>query len=179
MNMKLLPQGTIGRATRVLALVVGSAAVLSTGQAAEDELTKKLREKWTPGTPIPVELLTNFPCHSYELPCGNMPPRPIERVTFVEPLNGDAKRGEKIALDLRWGNCVACHELPGNPGGTIAPSLAAYAQKEMPRAYTYQRIWDVRVLKPDAHMPLYGTNRVLTEDEIRDVMAYLEQGKQK
>jgi sulfur-oxidizing protein SoxX len=163
----------------LVAAVIGVVSASVAAQGTTDELTKKLREKWTPGTPIPVELLTNFPCHSYELPCGNMPPRPIERPEFKEPLNGDPKRGEKIALDLRWGNCVACHELPGNAGGTIAPSLALYAAKKFPRAYTYQRIWDVRAINKDAHMPLYGTNRVLTDDEIRDVMAYLEQGQQK
>lgn len=167
-------------APKLLAAVVCSCVTaLAVAQGTDDELTKKLRAKWTPGTPIPVELLTNFPCHSYELPCGIIPPRPIERPVFKEPLTGDPKRGEKIALDLRWGNCVACHELPGNPGGTIAPSLAQYAQKGFPHSFTYQRIWDVRAINQDAHMPLYGTNRVLTEDEIRDVMTYLEVGQQK
>ncbi len=145
--------------------------------AQDDPLTKKLREKWTPGTPIPVDLLDNFPCHSAELPCGKLPPPPVERVKFKEPLQGDAKRGQKIALDLRWGNCVACHELPGTAGGTIGPSLAAYARKNMPNDYTFQRIWDVRAFNADAHMPIYGTNRVLTEDEIRDVMSFLATGK--
>lgn len=170
---------TMSRVTRLMAGILVAAGLTVSAYADEDALTQKIREKWTPGTPIPVELLTNYPCHSEELPCGNLPPRPLEKVTFVEPLNGDAKRGEKIALDLRWGNCVACHELPGNKGGTIGPSLADYAKKGNTHTFTFQRIWDVRAFNADAHMPLYGTNRVLTEAEIRDVMSYLEIGQQK
>lgn len=129
--------------------------------------------KWIPGEQYPRELLKNFPCHDYELPCGKMVSPPVERVEFKGPLNGDAERGEKIATNLRWGNCIACHALPKHDGGSIGPSLKGYAYREMPLDYTYQRLWDVRFYNPHAFMPVYGPNKVLTDQDIRDVMAFL------
>lgn len=135
-------------------------------------------EKWVPGKPYPPALLDRYPCHDYDLPCGKLKPPPIEWVNFEGPLDGDAARGEKIATNLRWGNCIACHELPryenGNSlAGTIGPSLANYAELGRPIAYTYQRIWDIRAFSPDAHMPIFGPFKVLTKAEIIDVMTYL------
>lgn len=151
----------------------------SSGVFAESgqEKLQKIREKWKPGEPMVQEFLALYPCHDEEAPCGKLPPPSVEKVSFKGPLTGDATRGTKIALDVRWGNCVACHSLPGNPGGTVGPNLADFSERNPPLEYTYQRIWDGRVFNPDSHMPIYGTNGVLTEDEIRDVMAYLYQKK--
>ncbi|MBS1191558.1 MAG: hypothetical protein H6R10_3350 [Rhodocyclaceae bacterium] len=141
------------------------------------EKLQKIRAKWKPGEAMVPEFLTLYPCHEEDQPCGKLPPPAVEKVAFKGPLAGDAARGEKIALDVRWGNCAACHALPGAPGGSVGPSLADYPQRRPPVQYTYQRIWDGRVFNPDAHMPIYGTQGVLTEEEIRDVMAFLYQGK--
>lgn len=135
-------------------------------------------QKWKPGDQMPVDDLMNYPCHFDHLPCGKIAPPKVEKVAFAGPLQGDAERGKKIALDVRWGNCVACHALPGGiEGGNIGPSLADYAKRGMPLEYTFQRIWDVRVFNPDAFMPVYGPNKVLTRREIQDVMAFIESGK--
>ena len=56
-------------------------------------------------------------------------------------------------------------------------TLADYGKRGVPPAVTYQRIWDVRAFNPNAFMPLYGPNAVLTEQEIKDVMAFLQTGK--
>lgn len=143
--------------------------------AAQD----KKRPDWTPGTTmIPNEWLMDYPCHEEEAPCSKIAPPPVQQVTFTAPINGDAERGQKIATNLRWGNCFACHNLPGGvQGGTVGPDLSRYGGQEPPLDYVYQRIWDVRFYNPDAHMPIYGTNRVLTDKDIRDVMAYLMTGK--
>lgn len=147
-----------------------AAGIFSTAVAEEPP-------KWVPGEPYPVELLKNFPCHDYELPCGQMKSPPVERVVFKGPLQGDAERGEKIAINLRWGNCIACHVLPTQDGGTIGPSLKQYGARQAPLDYTYQRLWDVRYYNPNAHMPVYGPNKVLTHQDILDVMAYLYASK--
>ena len=147
-----------------------SATTVSTVNAEETP-------KWVPGEPYPTELLKNYPCHDYDLPCGKMNSPPVERVVFKGPLQGDAERGEKIAINLRWGNCIACHVLPTQDGGTIGPSLRQYAARQAPLDYTYQRLWDVRYYNPNAHMPVYGPNKVLTHQDIVDVMAYLYAGK--
>lgn len=129
--------------------------------------------QWVPGEPYPRELLKNFPCHDYDLPCGKMTSPPVERVEFTGQLKGDAARGEKIAINVRWGNCIGCHSLPNHEGGTIGPSLKGYGHREMPLDYTYQRIWDVRFYNPNAFMPVYGPNKVLTDQDIQDVMAFI------
>lgn len=148
------------------------------GLAAAADDTSKIRthSQWVRGQQMPLEDLKNYPCHIAELPCSKYPPPKVEKVKFTGSL-GDKERGKKIALDLRWGNCIACHNLPGGlEGGNIGPSLADYAKRNMPHDYTYQRIWDNRVFNPNAFMPLYGPNKVLDEQEIRDVMAFLLSG---
>lgn len=161
----------------VTALVLAAAhAQEKPGAAGKPQVRTPV--KWQPGQQMPVEDLMNYPCHFDDLPCGKIAPPKVEKVTFKGALEGDAERGKKIALDVRWGNCVACHSLPGGiEGGSIGPSLADYAKRGMPPDYTFQRIWDVRVFNPNAFMPVYGPNKVLTRQEILDVMVFLESGK--
>lgn len=161
-------------ATLAVALLA-TAGLVPTAEA-QDKSKIRTHSKWVRGEQMPLEDLQNYPCHIEELPCSKFPPPKVERVKFTGTL-GDKERGKKIALDLRWGNCIACHNLPGGlEGGNIGPSLADYAKRNMPNDYTYQRIWDNRVFNPNAFMPLYGPNKVLDDQEIRDVMAYLLSG---
>ncbi|WP_425358079.1 sulfur oxidation c-type cytochrome SoxX [Thioalkalivibrio sulfidiphilus] len=102
----------------------------------------------------------------------------IEQVKYTGPRDGDAEKGERIALNVRWGNCLACHSLPkGHEGGTIGPNLSNYGARGLPFEYTFQRIWDGRVYSPNAHMPVYGPNGVLSVEDILDVIAFIESGK--
>lgn len=173
------------KARRVVLAVVAFAALVAGCASAptpvsREEKLRITRENWTPGGAafIPAETLKLYPCHSAELPCGQLPPPPIEKVSFQGPLTGDAKKGEAMAVNVRYGNCIACHHLPnGHEGGTIGPSLADYGKRNMPLDYTYQRIWDVRAFNPNAFMPIYGPNGVLTEQEVRDIMMFLQAGR--
>lgn len=170
---------------RILLAAVAAAAGLVSCATGPQPLTleekhQRMRANWTPGGAafVRADSLAMFPCHDEELPCGKMAPPPIDKVSFRSPLNGDAKKGEAIAINIRYGNCIACHSLPnGHEGGTIGPSLAQYAKRGVPHETTYQRIWDVRAFNPNAFMPVYGPNAVLTEQEIRDVMEFLQTGK--
>lgn len=176
-------QGFVPRAVRAGVLGVAAALALATAQAQDKPVATAKPQvrtpiKWQPGEQMPIDDLMNYPCHFDDLPCGKIAPPKIEKVRFDGPLQGDAERGKKIALDIRWGNCVACHSLPGGiEGGSIGPSLAEYGKRGMPLDYTFQRIWDVRAFNPNAFMPIYGPNRVLTREEILDVMTFLESGK--
>jgi sulfur-oxidizing protein SoxX len=168
----------------ILAALAAAVGIVSCATAPEpislEEKHKRMRANWTPGGTafVQAETLTMFPCHDEELPCGKMAPPPIDRVSFKGPLAGDAKKGEAIAINIRYGNCIACHNLPnGHVGGTIGPSLADYGKRGVPNDVTYQRIWDVRAFNPNAFMPIYGPNAVLTEQEIHDVMAFLQTGR--
>lgn len=121
----------------------------------------------------PVRDLTKYPCHSYTDPCGKLPPPPVSMVKWEGSL-GDPKKGKTIAFSTPLGNCLACHEINGgDQPGSIGPSLANYGSRGLPYSYTYQRLYDTRLYNPDAHMPLFGTNGVLSDEEIRDVMAFL------
>jgi len=108
---------------------------------------------------------------------------------------GDWKKGEEIARSgygfrvghrtddhsdtEPGGNCYACHQLdPAEIAhGTIGPSLTGYgAQRGRDEAvlkYTYEVIYNPHASFPCTHMPRFGANGVLNEQQIRDVMAYL------
>lgn len=108
---------------------------------------------------------------------------------------GDWKKGEAIARSgygfrvghktdshskrEAGGNCYACHQLdPNEPTyGTIGPSLTGYGKTrgtgEPILNYAYGVIYNPHVFFPCTHMPRFGHNRVLTEQQISDVMAYL------
>lgn len=124
-------------------------------------------------TDAPVRDLTKFPCYSYTEPCGKILPRDIKKVEWEGEL-GDIERGKTLSFSVMHGNCLACHEINGGEQpGTIGPSLLDYGSRGLPYEYTYQRIFDTRLYNPIAHMPLFGTNEVLTDQEIRDIMAFL------
>ena len=104
---------------------------------------------------------------------------------------GDWKEGYKVANNGRGGqfsdkpgtisggNCFACHQLDPKEVsyGTLGPSLAAYGKDRdydkdaIKEAYT--KIYNAQAVVPCSNMPRFGTNKVLTEQQIKDVLAYL------
>lgn len=101
-------------------------------------------------------------------------PRP-QIVKLLPPLNGDPQRGKVIAMDTKRGNCVTCHEVPGEDWpGTLGPALDHYKRLQRTDADLYQQIYDVRVHTPRASMPPFGTMGILQEQDIRDLVAYLQ-----
>jgi len=106
-------------------------------------------------------------------------------------LLGDWKKGYAVANNGRGGqfsdppgtvaggNCFACHQLDPKEVsyGTLGPSLAAYGKdrkydpETMKDAYT--KIYNSMAVVPCSNMPRFGTNKVLDEQQIKDVMAYL------
>ncbi|QID18627.1 sulfur oxidation c-type cytochrome SoxX [Nitrogeniibacter mangrovi] len=104
---------------------------------------------------------------------------------------GDWKKGEKIAISgrgLTWrdkadavngGGCYNCHQLSHHEiaFGTIGPSLLEYgkvrgASEDMVR-YTWAKIWNAKAFNACSNMPRNGDSGLLTEAQIKDVMAYL------
>jgi L-cysteine S-thiosulfotransferase len=104
---------------------------------------------------------------------------------------GDWKRGEAIAQSGRGlqfsdtaatvagGNCYACHQIDKKEiaYGNIGPSLAGYGKlrgnTEPIQKYTWARIWNSHAFNACANMPRFGDAGILTEQQIRDVMALL------
>ena len=104
---------------------------------------------------------------------------------------GDWKRGEQIAQSGRGlqfsdspdtvngGNCYACHQLTKEEisHGNIGPSLYNYGKlrgnSEAILRYTWARIWNSHSFNACANMPRFGDAGILTEAQIKDVMALL------
>ena len=104
---------------------------------------------------------------------------------------GDWKNGEKIAKTgtglqssddpavPNGGNCYACHQMAAEEVayGTLGLSLAQYGKlrgsSEPIVQYTWTRLWNAHAYNPCSHMPRFGDAGILTEQQLKDVMAYL------
>ncbi len=103
---------------------------------------------------------------------------------------GDWQRGADIANNGRGlqysdnpdapngGNCYACHQLdPSEVAyGTIGPSLSNYGargQSDVILEYTWTKLWDTHVYNVCSHMPRFGAQGILSEEQLKHVMAYL------
>lgn len=103
---------------------------------------------------------------------------------------GDWQRGAEVAGNGRGlqssddpaqpngGNCYACHQLAPNEVayGTLGPSLTGYGargQSEAMLQYTWTKLWDTHAYNLCSHMPRFGAQSILTEQQLKDVMAYL------
>jgi sulfur-oxidizing protein SoxX len=104
---------------------------------------------------------------------------------------GDWKEGAKIANNGRGGqfsdeagtvaggNCYACHQMEKKElsYGTLGPSLTAYGRD---RNYTpdaiknaFTKIYDSQAVLACSNMPRFGANKVLSEKQITDLVAFL------
>src|SRR4029450_10874710 len=104
---------------------------------------------------------------------------------------GDYKQGERIAqsgVGLQWsdndktvngGNCYACHQIAPQEisHGNIGPSLLGYGKvrgyNEQVVKYTWGKIWNTHAFNLCSQMPRYGDAGILSEAQIKDVMALL------
>ncbi len=84
------------------------------------------------------------------------------------------ERGKKVAFDRQLGNCLACHmiedgEAPGNIGPPLVAMKARFPDSEKLRNI----IWDITQTRPEAMMPPFGKHKIISEQEIDDVVTYL------
>ena len=138
-------------------------------------------------------------CSAHE----NSPPKAIavaiqkrEMASIEYPADGkflgDWKNGEKFAQSgygLRFtdyppkqvngGNCYACHQLTKQEVsyGTVGPSLLGYGKlrefKSAEVKAAYEKIYNSHAAFPCSLMPRFGANKVLTIDQIKDIVALL------
>jgi len=88
--------------------------------------------------------------------------------------SGNAENGKKIAMSRGQGNCLACHSLPGAESpGNMGPALISMQARFPNPADLRTRIWDATSINPITAMPPYGKHRLLTEQQIDDLVAYL------
>jgi sulfur-oxidizing protein SoxX len=111
---------------------------------------------------------------------------------------GDWQQGEKIAQSgrgLTWsdkagevngGNCYNCHQIDKKEisFGTIGPSLYNYGKlrgvsdPSSPDSkaiveYTWGKIWNSKAYNACSNMPRAGHSGILTENQVRDIVALL------
>lgn len=119
-----------------------------------------------------------FPCLSHTLPCGKLATREPARKELEGPLNGNAAKGKQIAQARDRGNCLACHVMPGgSQPGSRGPDLSHFGSTGRSAAEAYAMVWDMRTVNPETLMPPFGTNEILTDQELRDVVAFLLSSK--
>lgn len=80
---------------------------------------------------------------------------------------------------FKGGNCYACHQIEKKEVsyGTLGPSLDEYGKirkfsAEEAKA-TYAKIYNAQSVQPCSNMPRLGHNKFLTEENIKDLTAYL------
>jgi sulfur-oxidizing protein SoxA len=95
--------------------------------------------------------------------------------TVPPPTPGNPHQGKQLAYNPEKGRCLSCHVLgpDGEQPGTVGPNLSDYARRGVSPAQTFQQIWDARVRNPHSVMPAFGTNTLLTAEEVADITAYL------
>ena len=104
---------------------------------------------------------------------------------------GDWKNGEKIAQEGRGkqysddpqgpvgANCYACHQLTKEEVsfGTIGPSLYNFGKLRGYTAdmqkYAYGKVYDAEAYTACTNMPRFGEHGILSEAQIKDVVALL------
>jgi len=118
-----------------------------------------------------------------------------EKATIVFPADGkvmgDWKKGERVANTgtggqfsdrpdtYRGGNCYACHQMAAKElsYGTLGPSLLEYGKirkfKPEEAKEAYAKIYNAQAVQPCSNMPRFGHNKFLSEEQIKDVTAYL------
>ncbi len=123
----------------------------------------------------PAQGFAAFPCLSYTLPCGKVATRKPVAKPLEGPLAGDAARGMRIAHARDKGNCLACHVMKGGTQpGSRGPDLSHYGSTGRSDAETFGAVYDMRTRIPDTLMPPFGTHGILDDQELRDVVAYLQ-----
>ncbi len=124
--------------------------------------------------------------------------RKIEQENFVAikypadgKFMGDWKAGERLAQDGRGstysdkagspngGNCYNCHQISKEEisHGTLGPSLYQYGKlrgnSEAVVKYTWGKLYNAKAFNACTNMPRFGHQGILTEAQMKDLMALL------
>lgn len=84
-----------------------------------------------------------------------------------------ATQGGCVVINRRKGNCMACHEIAGIASGNVAPPLVAMQQRFPNRARLKAQVEDARTFNPDSVMPPFGPHKILSPEEIEQVLEFL------
>ena len=154
------------------------------GQASLDRLTQDEVQRVCSeyeGLEVPAELVAKITASS------------AAAVVFPSDGNyfGDWRAGKVVAETgtglqsndnpsiANGGNCYACHQMAPDEiaFGTLGLPLVNYGKlrgtSEPILKYTWTRLWDSHSYNVCSHMPRFGANGILSEQQLKDVMAFL------
>jgi len=163
------------------ALKILKASFSERGQAKLDRLDQDETQKLCSAAPVSKDAAVHI--------------EKVNAALIVYPkdgrLMGDWREGEKIAQSgigkqysddpkrPAGGNCYACHQVSKQEisFGTIGPSLYNYGKlrgaSEAVQRYTYGKIYNAQAYSACSNMPRFGHNGVLTEQQIKHLVALL------
>jgi len=85
--------------------------------------------------------------------------------------------GKALVFSQDKGNCLSCHGFPSlvdaEQTGNSGPPIIAMQARFPDRAALRARIWDAGAGNPASFMPPFGRHRILTEEEIDQVVDFL------
>jgi L-cysteine S-thiosulfotransferase len=183
--------------------LAGCAALMSGGEPTAQEVSSLLKASFSEKGSAQLDRLDQselqLACSQYAL--ESMPAEMKAKLEKMAELSikypedgkylGDWREGEKIAQNGRGlqfsdakdavagGNCYACHEIDKKEVsyGNIGPSLAQYGKlrgsSDPIVKYTWARIWNSHTFNACNNMPRFGAAGILTEQQIKHVMALL------
>lgn len=172
------PAPTTARVEQVVAASFAAAPPAWQARVAQDQTQRLCSLRRNKPTPAEAVALMAREQASVKLPADGH-------------LMGDWRRGEAVALDgsggqftedpakPSGGNCYACHQMGASEivYGTLGPSLLNYGKlkKYEPDAVraAYVKVYDAQAIFPCSMMPRFGHNQVLTEQQMKDVVAFL------
>ncbi|RDV05612.1 sulfur oxidation c-type cytochrome SoxA [Undibacter mobilis] len=169
-------------AAAVVALVAGVVTLVAPGAYAQ---AKKEAPLVTDGDAAarPWKRYNGWPARDYSKfnTLANLasPPAPKEPRKIAGPIVGDAKKGAELVADRnRGGSCLACHVMGpaggANLPGNVAPDLSEIGNAGREDEWLFNYINDARVYNPETVMPPWGSHGLFTDDEIKDMVAFLK-----
>ena len=88
---------------------------------------------------------------------------------------GGAAAGQAVAFDRAKGNCLACHTMKGGDvPSNVGPELSDMKARFPQRSDLVAVIYDEETRNPQTLMPPFGKNHILSEQEINEVVDFLE-----
>ncbi|MET3132072.1 sulfur-oxidizing protein SoxX [Oxalobacteraceae bacterium GrIS 1.11] len=171
-------------AARARAVALMQDGFQANGQATMERLVQDPLQQLCDGAPDdPQKLAARARLEKIELAAVKFP--------ADGKLLGSFAAGEKIAqtgVGLQWsdkagsvagGNCYACHQISKQEVsfGNLGPSLFQYGKlrgnSDVVLRYTWSRIYNAKAYNACSNMPRFGHKGILSEQQIKDVMALL------
>lgn len=192
----------LGAAVLVLAGCAAAAVSSAPPVTPEAALQSSFRPKGQAGMDRIAQDEVQKLCSQYAP--GEMPPEVASKIILASQASvrypadgqylGDWKRGETIAQTgtgfqynddpskPAGGNCYACHQLSKKEiaYGTLGPSLVDYGKRgtsEPMLKYTWAKLYNADAYMACSNMPRFGHKNILTEAQLKDLMALLLDAK--